>query len=80
VPPQLLPGWYFGLLLWLHLKDDLSALIARAQIPKPLHSKGMIKKTLHPTELVTPSWDLQGPAMRPLFLLLRLRRLDKIPL
>jgi hypothetical protein len=37
----------------------------------------MIKKTLHLAELVPPSGDLQGPAMRPLFLLLRL---DKIPL
>jgi hypothetical protein len=71
VPPKLLPGGHFGLLLRLQLKDDLSALIAGAQIAKPFHSKGMIKKTLHPAQLVPPSTDLQGPAMRPLFLFCR---------
>jgi hypothetical protein len=60
MPPKLLPGGYFGFLLRFHLKDDLSALIPRAQIPKPLHSKGMINKTLHPTELVPPSRDYKG--------------------
>jgi hypothetical protein len=76
---QLLASGHFGLLLRFHLKDDLSSLIAGAQIAKPFHSKGMIKKTLHPAELVPSSADLQGPARKPFFLLLRLRRLDKIP-
>jgi hypothetical protein len=71
VPPKLLPGGHFGLLLRFQLKDDLASLIARAQIPKPLHSKGVIQKALHPPELVPPSRDLQGPAMRPLFLFRR---------
>ena len=71
MPPKLLPGGHFGLLLRLQLKDDLSALIAGAQIAKPFHSKGMIKKTLHPAQLVPPSTDLQGPTMRPLFLFCR---------
>jgi hypothetical protein len=79
MPSKLLASGHFRLLLRLQFKDDLCSLISRAQISKPFHSEGMIKKTLHPAELVPPSGDLQGPAMRPLFLLLRLRRLDKIP-
>ena len=76
MPPKLLTGGHFGLLLQLQLKDNLSSLIARAQISKPFHSKGMIKKTRDPAQLVPPSGDLQGPAMRPLLVLLRL---NKIP-
>jgi hypothetical protein len=71
VPSQLLPGGHFGLLLRFQLKDDLSSLISGAQIAKPFHSKGMIKKTLHPAKFVPPSTDLQGPAIRLLFLFCR---------
>jgi hypothetical protein len=34
-----------------HLKDDLPSLVARAQIPKPFHSKSVIQETLHPRTL-----------------------------
>ena len=53
-PPISVPPKHFGLLLRFHLKDGLSSLIAGAQTAKPFHSKGMIKKTLHPAQLVPP--------------------------
>jgi hypothetical protein len=53
--PIFVPPKHFGLLLRLQLEDDLSSLIAGAQTAKPFHSKGMIKKTLHPAQLVPHS-------------------------
>jgi hypothetical protein len=47
MPSQLLPGGYFGLLLWFQLEDDLPLLIPRPKIPVTFDSKSMIKKALH---------------------------------
>ena len=81
VPPKPLPGGHFELPLRLQLKDDLSSLIAGAQIAKPFHSKGMIKKTLHPAQLVPPTYGFTRAGNEALVPFLpRLRRLDKIPL
>jgi hypothetical protein len=79
-PPISVPPKHFGLLLRFHLKDGLSSLIAGAQTAKPFHSKGMIKKTLHPAQLVPLARGFTRAGNEALVpLLLSLRRLDKIP-